>query len=1377
LKVIAYDLVDNVSPISSYNYTFDSESPPSPTAFPTGAGIIYRIPVQVTLSCTESNTQIYYTLDGSTPSNSSTNYTTPITISGIDQTKTLKVIAYDLAGNASTINSYTYTFDTTPPPTPTADPTGIGAAYKSSVEVKLSCTEGSVNIYYTTDGTAPTNASSLYSVPITISGIDQTKTLQIIAYDLAGNASTINSYTYTFDTTPPPTPTADPTGIGAAYKSSVEVKLSCTEGSAKIYYTIGSTVPNSSSTLYSSPITISGTDESKTLNVVSYDLAENKSTTINTYTYVFDTKSPPMPTALPIGTDIIYRNPVEVTLSCTESNTQIYYTLDGSTPSNTSANYTTPITISGTNQTKTLKVIAYDLADNASTINSYTYTFDSTPPPAPTADPTGMGAAYKSSVEVILSCAESNTQIYYTLDGSTPSNTSANYTTPITISGTNQTKTLQIIAYDLAGNASDVSSYEYLFDSTPPPTPTADPTGIGAAYISSVEVTLSCAESNTQIYYTLDGSTPSNTSSNYTTPITISGTNQTKTLQIIAYDLAGNASDVSFYEYLFDSTPPPTPTADPTGIGAAYKSSVEVTLSCAESNAQIYYTLDGSTPSNTSANYTTPITISGTNQTKTLKIIAYDLAGNASNMSSYEYLFDSTPPSTPTASPTGEFSAYKSSVDVTLECSELDALIYYTIGADTPSNTSNQYSIPITITGTNESKVMNVIAYDLAGNASDIKSYTYVFDTKSPPLPTAYPTGENVVYKTEVIVEMFCVETDAMIRYTLTGYDPTENDELYNGPITIIGTNESITLKIRSYDLAGNYSSINTYVYNFDSIPPPTPTAIPTGEGEYFVNSSNVEIALSCEEKDVFIYFNNGEDPTSLYSSPFIISGTDEVKTLNIIAYDLAGNASNQNTYTYDFRAYAPTASVASGTYHNLSELSGISLTSYVENSVIYYTLSNTELVTIYSSTVAEGELVDMSDATSVTVKLWGAGGSGGNFQGNTGGGGGYTEYTFAPDSSALYYISVGRSGTFQGATGGLILPGGTSNTWSGGGGDATCLIKFANGEYTLMAVAGGGGAGGTTGTGDGYGGAGGGNAGQNGTGNNNHGNPSGGANGIGGYGYSNSGQDCSIQSDSILNFGGAGGNGIDINNNLSSGGGGGYGGGGSSDGSGAGGGGGFINQSILEYISGTTSSGYNKNPPNIGDTYYANNAGVGGLYGESGNNGLIVIIKEQPLPSVEYGTEYKVPFDISANDKDTITLRVRSYYNGHYSLLGSYSYYYDAYPPPSAPTANPTGEGITYLNAIIIPVTINSEQNTMVYYTLDGSTPSQDSMLYTAPLELTGVKTTFTLKVIAYNQYNIASAVNTYLYEFSSDNGSLARLGARTALGMFKLNRRRPVQ
>ena len=215
-------------------------------------------------------------------------------------------------------------------------------------------------------------------------------------------------------------------------------------------------------------------------------------------------------------------------------------------------------------------------------------------------------------------------------------------------------------------------------------------------------------------------------------------------------------------------------------------------------------------------------------------------------------------------------------------------------------------------------------------------------------------------------------------------------------------------------------------------------------------------------------------------------------------------------------------------------------------------------------------QIVFPENTTSVTVKLWGAGGSGGNFSGNNGGGGGYTIYTFVPEIGSEYYISVGRKGIYKSYSGGMILKGGGANsTFSGSGADASCLIKYKNGMYILMAVAGGGGGGGTTGVGNGLGGAGGGVIGQPGSGSTSDPPvPNGGSNGIGGYGRKGSGENCIIASSNITGFGGSGATGgFGGSGNYWYGAGGGYGGGGTTTGSGVAGGGGFINTFEPEYV------------------------------------------------------------------------------------------------------------------------------------------------------------------------------------------------------------------
>jgi len=164
----------------------DTVAPNSPTALP--AGGVYNETKNVSLSA-EANATIYYTIDSTDPTTSSTVYTSPISISA---TVTLRAIAVDAAGNVSTIMVEVYTIDTTPPAAPVASP--AGGSYTSAQSISLSAESGAA-IRYTLDGSTPTVASALYSSVIAISS---SKTLKAIALDAAGNVSPIMSEVYTF---------------------------------------------------------------------------------------------------------------------------------------------------------------------------------------------------------------------------------------------------------------------------------------------------------------------------------------------------------------------------------------------------------------------------------------------------------------------------------------------------------------------------------------------------------------------------------------------------------------------------------------------------------------------------------------------------------------------------------------------------------------------------------------------------------------------------------------------------------------------------------------------------------------------------------------------------------------------------------------------------------------------------------------------------------------------------------------------------------------------------------------------------------------------------------------------------------------------------
>jgi hypothetical protein len=227
----------------------------------------------VTLSVNETST-IYYTLDGSTPTISSSIYSSAITI---NSTSTLKFFGKDTSGNSSTVQSVSFTItgvDTTPP-TITINP--VAGTYTGTQSVTLSANETST-IYYTLDGSTPTTSSSVYSAPISVSA---SETIKYFGVDSAGNNSVVQTANYTINVdTTPPVITASP--AAGSYSSSQSVTLSSNETGSTIYYTTNGTTPTTSSTVYSSPITISATT---TLQFIGKDALGNISTPVAaTYT-------------------------------------------------------------------------------------------------------------------------------------------------------------------------------------------------------------------------------------------------------------------------------------------------------------------------------------------------------------------------------------------------------------------------------------------------------------------------------------------------------------------------------------------------------------------------------------------------------------------------------------------------------------------------------------------------------------------------------------------------------------------------------------------------------------------------------------------------------------------------------------------------------------------------------------------------------------------------------------------------------------------------------------------------------------------------------------------------------------------------------------
>jgi hypothetical protein len=516
------------------------------------------------------------------------------------------------------LNSFSYTVgSTTQAASPTFSP--AGGTYSGSQSVTLSTASSGAVICYNTTGSPATNGSTgcasgtLYAGPVTVSS---SETLYAVDGGTGYTDSPVGSASYVIQGS-----VATPTFLPAAgiYSSAQSVTISDSTANATIYYTTDGTTPTTSSTKYTGPITVSSTETLKAIAVATG--STNSAVASAAYTIT------PLPVvATPTFSPAVgsYNSAQLVTISDATSGAIIYYTTNGTVPTTSSTEYNGPISVSAT---ETLQALAVAPGDTNSAVASAAYTINSSLPSASTPTFSPAPGTYPSVQSVTISDATSDATIYYTTNGTTPTTSSTEYTGPITVS---TTETLEAIAAATGDTSSGVGYAPYTITPSSLPsasTPTFSPAA--GAYTSVQTVTISDATSSATIYYTTNGTAPTTSSTQYSGPITVSSTD---TLEAIAVAQGDTNSAVASAAYTINSSLPSvsTPTFSP--APGTYSSAQSVTISDATSDATIYYTSDGTTPTTSSIKYSGPITVSST---ETLQAIAATTGDSAIASAAY----------------------------------------------------------------------------------------------------------------------------------------------------------------------------------------------------------------------------------------------------------------------------------------------------------------------------------------------------------------------------------------------------------------------------------------------------------------------------------------------------------------------------------------------------------------------------------------------------------------------------------------------------------------------------------------------------------------------------------------------------------------------
>jgi Chitobiase/beta-hexosaminidase C-terminal domain len=246
--------------------------------------------------------------------------------------------------------------------TPTFNP--VSGTYATAQTVTISSATPGATIYYTTDGSTPTTASQPYSGPITVS---TSETVSAIAAASGYANSAPGSATYIITLGQVATPAFSP-GAGT-YASAQSVTISDATAGATIYYTTNGTTPTTSSAVYSGPLTVSSTETIEAIATLSG--YTNSAVAIATYTINLPQAATPAFTP-GAGT---YPSAQTVTISSATPSATIYYTINGTTPTTSSAVYSGPLTVSST---ETIEAIATASSYANSAVASATYTINQT---------------------------------------------------------------------------------------------------------------------------------------------------------------------------------------------------------------------------------------------------------------------------------------------------------------------------------------------------------------------------------------------------------------------------------------------------------------------------------------------------------------------------------------------------------------------------------------------------------------------------------------------------------------------------------------------------------------------------------------------------------------------------------------------------------------------------------------------------------------------------------------------------------------------------------------------------------------------------------------------------------------------------------------
>jgi outer membrane protein assembly factor BamB len=298
---------------------------------------------------------------------------------------------------------------------------------------------------------------------------------------------------------------------------------------------------------------------------------------------------------------------------------------------------------------------------------------------------------------------------------------------------------------------------------------------------------------------------------------------------------------------------------------------MDVLLSCSTPGCIIRYTTDGAVPTSSSGQiYTAPVSIIATT---TFKAIAFKDGWIDSPLASATYS-RMEPAASPLFDPP-DGTSFLNELDVRITCSTPDAAIRYTTdGSDPTPSSGTVYTNPIHLTTTT---VLKALAFKAGMTASPIFSALYK-KLQHVDTPFFSPASQTS-FEESLEVRILCTTSEANIRYTIDGADPTPSyGTPYTGLITLTATT---TLKAVAFKegMAESVIAVGTFT-RLNSVAPPEFTP---ADGAPFEGSTYVTISSPTPWAEIR-YTVDGTDPApgfgGYYLAPIHLTATTTLKAI-----------------------------------------------------------------------------------------------------------------------------------------------------------------------------------------------------------------------------------------------------------------------------------------------------------------------------------------------------------------------------------------------------------------------------------------------------------------------------------------------------------------